>query len=130
MLYDVPGGVVPDEDVPAPPRLLPMWDSILLAYADRSRVMPPAYRKIVMRNNGDVLPTLLVDGLVAGVWRTLEDGIEATAFHPLTDEDWSGLDAEAAALRRFLVERESMIYGRYAHWWDDLPSAEVRVLGR
>ena len=35
-----------------------------------------------------------------------------------------------AALRRFLAEREPMIYGRYAHWWDDLPSAEVRVLGR
>ena len=130
VLYDVPGGVVPEEEAPAPPRLLPMWDSILLAYADRSRVMPPAYRKIVMRNNGDVLPTLLVDGHVAGVWRTTEDGLEATAFHPLSDEDWAGLEAEAATLRRFLAEREPMIYGRYAHWWDDLPSAEVRVLGR
>jgi hypothetical protein len=130
VLFDVSGGVVPDEDAPARPRLLPMWDSVLLAYADRGRVMPPAYRKIVMRNNGDVLPTLLVDGLVAGVWRTIEDGIEATAFHPLTDEAWAGLDAEATALRRFLAEREPMIYGRYAHWWDDLPSAEVRVLGR
>lgn len=130
VLYDVPGGILPDDDVRAPPRLLPMWDSALLAYADRSRVIPPAYRKIVMRNNGDVLPTLLVDGLVAGVWRTIDAGIEATAFHPLSDEDWSGLEAEATGLRRFLAEREPMIYGRYAHWWDDLPSAEVRVLGR
>jgi DNA glycosylase AlkZ-like len=130
VLYDVPGAVLPDEDVPAPPRLLPMWDSVLLAYADRSRVMPAGYRKIVMRNNGDVLPTLLVDGHVAGVWRTIEDGIEATAFHPLSDEDWTGLEAEAAGLRRFLADREPMIYGRYAHWWDDLPNSEVRVLGR
>jgi winged helix DNA-binding protein len=130
VLYDVPGGTVPDEDVPAPPRLLPMWDSALLAYADRSRTIPPAYRKLVMRNNGDVLPTLLVDGFVAGVWRTTADGIEAAAFHPLTGTDWAGLEAEATALRRFLVDREPMIYGRYAHWWEGLPGSEVRVLGR
>ena len=42
-------------------------DSVLLAYADRSRVIPPAYRPLVIRRNGDVLPTLLVDGHVAGV---------------------------------------------------------------
>jgi len=46
-----------------------MWDSILLAYSVRSRVIPPGYRKLVTRSNGDVLPTLLVDGYVAGVWR-------------------------------------------------------------
>jgi Winged helix DNA-binding domain len=39
----------------------------LLAYADRSRVIPPAYRRLITRQNGDVLPTLLVDGYVAGV---------------------------------------------------------------
>ncbi len=58
-----------------------MWDHVLLAYADRSRVIPPDYRKLVTRSNGDVLPTLLVDGYVAGVWRPVEGGIEATAFH-------------------------------------------------
>ena len=45
-----------------------VWDSVLLAYADRGRVIPPDYRKLVSRINGDVLPTLLVDGHVAGVW--------------------------------------------------------------
>ena len=77
-LYDIPGGLLPPEDTPAPPRLLPMWDSVLLAYVDRGRVMPPEYRTVVMRNNGDVLPTLLVDGHVAGVWRP----IGATASKP------------------------------------------------
>jgi hypothetical protein len=83
-----------------------------------------------MRNNGDVLPTVLVDGYVAGVWRPLENGIEVTTFHGVPSEAWTGLDEEAHVLRRFLAGREPIIFqGRYAHWWSALPSAEVRVLG-
>lgn len=66
VLHDVPDGLLPDEGAPAPPRLLGMWDQVLLAYANRSRVLPEAHRKLVIRRNGDVLPTLLVDGRVAG----------------------------------------------------------------
>ena len=127
-LFDVPGGLLPADDIFAPPRLLPMWDSVLLAYADRSRVIPPDYRRVVIRQNGDVLPTLLVDGYVAGVWRPVEGGIEATAFHPLSDDAWSGLATEAAALVAFLAAREPTVYRRYTHWWKILPSAEVRLL--
>jgi winged helix DNA-binding protein len=129
-LFDVPGGLLPPEESPAPPRLMAMWDSTLLAYADRARIVPPDYRRLVMRNNGDVLPTLLVDGYVAGVWRPVDGAIEATAFHPLPDDAWAGLATEATALVRFLAGREPSIYGRCAHWWNDLPSADVRVLGR
>ena len=127
-LYDVPGGPLPDEDTPAPPRLMAMWDSTLMAYADRGRMMPAEYRKVVMRNNGDVLPTILVDGHVAGVWRPVEDGIEVSAFHRLAEDDWHGLETEARRLRAFLADREPMPYRRYVHWWSDLPAADVRVL--
>jgi hypothetical protein len=127
-LFDVPGAPLPDEETPAPPRLLPMWDSTLLAYADRSRVIPPDHRRLVTRNNGDVLPALLVDGYVAGVWRPAEEGIQVTAFDRLSDEAWNGLAAEAGALVRFLAGRDPMVYRRYAHWWAKLPSGDVRVL--
>jgi hypothetical protein len=128
-LFDVPGGLLPVEDSPAPPRLMAMWDSTLLAYADRSRIIPVDYRTLVMRNNGDVLPTLLVDGYVAGVWRPVDGGIEATAFHRLSDDAWAGLEAEARALVAFLADREPTVYRRYWHWWTKkLPSAEVRVI--
>jgi hypothetical protein len=128
-LYDVPGGVLPPEDTPAPPRLMAMWDSALLAYADRDRLIPADYRKVVIRRNGDVLPTLLVDGCVAGVWRPFDGGIEATAFHRLDDDAWAGLDAEARALLPLLAERDPTVYGRYGRWWASLPAVEVRVLG-
>ncbi|MFD9699823.1 winged helix DNA-binding domain-containing protein [Lentzea sp. NPDC059081] len=127
--YDVPEGTVPDEDTPAPPRLMAMWDSTLLAYADRSRIIPEQYRKVVIRSNGDTLPTLLVDGHVAGVWRPTEDGgVEATSFHALTDDQWAGLAEEAAALRKLLGDREPQVYKRYARWWTGLPARDVRVL--
>ncbi|MFJ3707342.1 winged helix DNA-binding domain-containing protein [Streptomyces sp. NPDC090053] len=129
VLYDVPGAPRPAEDTPAPPRLMAMWDSILLAYADRSRVIPPEYRKQVTRINGDVLPTLLVDGYVAGVWRPVEGGIEASAFHPLPEEVWRGLAAEAESLTGLLADRDPRAYSRYDHWWrKGMPAAETRLL--
>ena len=128
-LFDVPGGLLPPEDAPAPPRLMAMWDSTLLAYKDRSRIIPPDYRRLAIRSNGDVLPTLLVDGFVTGVWRPVEGGIEATAFHPLDDDTWAGLETEARALIAFLADRQPDVYRRYGRWWANLPSAQVRILG-
>lgn len=127
---DIPGGSIPADDTPAPPRLLAMWDNVLLAYADRSRVIPEEYRRHVIRTNGDTLPTVLVDGYVAGVWRPVDDGIEVTAFHDLDDDTWAALEVEAAALRAFLSDREPDVYSRYARWWDKLPPAERYVLAR
>jgi hypothetical protein len=128
VLYDVPGAPLPAGDTPAPPRLMAMWDSILLAYADRSRIIPPGYQKLVTRMNGDVLPTVLVDGYVAGVWRALRHGIEVTAFDPLPDLVWEGLGAEARALVPLLADREPEVYRRYHHWWDKLPDGQTRLL--
>lgn len=130
-LFDLPGAPRPPADTPAPPRLMAMWDSVLLAYADRSRVIPPAYRRLVIRTNGDVLPTLLVDGYVAGVWRPVDGGIEATAFHALPPAAWEGLAAEARSLTALLADRDTAVYRRFDHWWAKLAlpgEAEVRVL--
>ena len=68
-LLDVPRAPLPDAETPAPVRFLPKWDNVLLAFADRTRVLPEPYRKTVIGTNGDVAQTFLVDGLVAGTWR-------------------------------------------------------------
>jgi hypothetical protein len=128
-LVDVPDAALPDEDVPAPPRLLGMWDSVLLAHADRSRLIPEAYRPHVIRRNGDVLATMLVDGEVAGVWRHVDGAIEVTAFYELTDDAWDGIAREARALGALLARRDGALYGRFHHWWSKgLPaSCVVRI---
>jgi hypothetical protein len=107
---------------------MPMWDSTLLGYADRSRIVPTEYKAVVTRTNGDVLPTLLVDGRVAGVWRTTPDGIEATAFSPLPAKTWKALAAEAEALSTFLESRDPTVYSRYNNWWPTLPPGDTRLL--
>ncbi len=133
VLLDVVGAPRPAEETPAPPRLLGMWEQVLLAYADRGRVVPEAYRKEVTRVNGDVLPAILVDGYVAGVWRTVDgpDGdprVEVHAFEPLTDDVWSALAAEAASLLTMLADRDPHPYRRYDRWWERLPEPAQRQL--
>ncbi len=127
VLFDVEAGEIPDEATSVPPRLMAMWDSTLLAYADRSRVIPEEFRKTVIRNNGDVLPTLLVDGFVAGVWRATPEGIEATAFRRLSDDEWKGLVSGAYSLAE-LVDRDPLVYSRYNRWWQSIDGAETRLL--
>ncbi|NGO75057.1 winged helix DNA-binding domain-containing protein [Streptomyces sp. YC504] len=130
VLYDLPGATVPDEDVPVPPRLLPMWDSSLLAHAVPGRFMPAEFRPAAVRRNGDVLPCLLVDGQVAGVWRSLDGGgLELTAFRKLTVGQWRGLTQEAERLVTWLADRDPEVYRRYGHWWDKgMPGVETRIV--
>ncbi len=121
-LFDLPGAPeLPAPDAPAPPRLMAMWDSTLLAYRDRSRIIPDRYRSHVIRRNGDVLPTVLVDGRVAGVWHTGPDGIEIGALEPIDLDTWDALDHEARGLFGALADRDHNILGRTGTWWPKLP---------
>jgi hypothetical protein len=103
-LLDLPRAPVPSGTTDAPPRFLPMWDSMLLAHEDRSRILPDAYRKVVIRPNGDVRPTFLVDGFVAGTWKHQGDEVTLEPFEPLRRGVRRELEAEAQAVARFHVQ--------------------------
>ncbi|GAB7185130.1 winged helix DNA-binding domain-containing protein [Kitasatospora sp. Ki12] len=102
LLYDLPDAPRPDESTPAPVRLIAPFDNLLLSHADRTRVLPEEYRGRVMTQNGIVLGTLLVDGLVAGSWRlTGEQEVVVQPFAPLRRADRQAAEAEAERVLAF-----------------------------
>ncbi|NYI06218.1 winged helix DNA-binding domain-containing protein [Allostreptomyces psammosilenae] len=107
-LYDLPDAPRPPEDTPAPVRLLPWFDSLLLAYAParRGRVLPEAHRAAVYaKANLQVRPTFLVDGMVAGTWSLERRGRRAALtlrpLEPLTPATRRALLDEAERLVHF-----------------------------
>jgi hypothetical protein len=103
-LLDVPRAPLPDAETPAPVRFLPKWDNLLLAFADRTRVLPEQYRKTVIGKNGDVAQTFLVDGLVAGTWKVVKGRVELEPFAPLSRAAQRELEDEAGRLEAFLAD--------------------------
>ena len=101
-LLDLPRAPLAPADTPAPVRLLPLWDQILLAYDRRERILPTEYRPRVIQRNGDVKQTFLVDGFVAGLW-TLRDGrVVLEPFDPLPRRARRELEEEARRLEAFV----------------------------
>ncbi len=103
-LFDIRRAPLPDPDTPAPVRFLPKWDNVLLAFADRTRVLPEEYRKTVIRVNGDVAQTFLVDGLVAGIWSVEKGRVVLEPFGALARSVRRELENEAGRLEAFLAD--------------------------
>jgi hypothetical protein len=103
-LFDLPDAPLPDPDTPVSPRFLPEYDNVLLAHADRTRVVTDANRKRIWTSNG-LLSSLLVDGMVAGRWKIARDskraelGIEL--FARLSKSDRSAVAEEGLRLLEF-----------------------------
>jgi hypothetical protein len=98
-LVDLPRAPRPAADTPAPVRLLPKFDNVLI---DRRRVLPDEYRSLVVRKNADVQPTFTVDGYVAGVWRVEKQRVVTEPFAPLPRAAARELADEAARLEAWL----------------------------
>jgi Winged helix DNA-binding domain len=103
-LLDVPRAPLPDPETPAPVRFLPKWDNVLLAWVDRTRVLPEQYRRAVIGMNGDVAQTFLVDGFVAGTWRVEGGHVVAEPFSTLPRAVRQELKGEVERLEAFLAD--------------------------
>ncbi|MEY9858364.1 hypothetical protein ABH935_003979 [Catenulispora sp. GAS73] len=106
-LYDVPDGEIVDADVKAPPRLLPRFDSILLAHnaKHRQRIISREYwDRVYNGKNLQILPSFLIGGYVAGIWSVEAKKKLATLtlepFHKLKKADVAALSAEAERVLR------------------------------
>jgi hypothetical protein len=107
-VFDLPDAPRPDEDTPAPPRLLPEFDTLVLAYKDRTRLVADEHRKGLVTKNLRIPATFLVDGVVAGTWtlagKAGKRTVELAPFGRLAKADRKALEEEGAALARFVDE--------------------------
>jgi hypothetical protein len=101
-LFDVPDGVLPDADVPAPPRFLPEYDNALLSHADRTRIIAEEHRNRIFTKGG-----FLVDGFAQGTWGVRRERGGATLviapFDRLSKTHADELTAEGMRLLSFVV---------------------------
>ena len=67
-------------------------------------MLSEAYRKTVIRSNGDVAQTFLVDGFVAGTWRAVDGRVSVEPFATLSRQARREVADEAARLEAFLAD--------------------------
>ena len=90
-LFDLPEIDLPDPDTPAPPRLLPEYDNVLLGHADRGRFF-----------DGRATPrgwlgNVLVDGMFSGDWK-VDRGTLVMSLTDVGSEAVTAAREEAARL--------------------------------
>ena len=102
-LFDVPDGLLPDPDTPAPPRFLPQYDNVFLAHDDRSRIARDDFRRSpwIEGNFG----TVLVDGFIGAIWKITRKAGEALlrveSVVPLGRRDMDAVAQEGDRLLAF-----------------------------
>ena len=86
-------------------RLLPIFDSYLLAHREKDHLLSAQHYKRVYRNQGWISPVVLIDGAVAGVWsHKLQNKklfVEIEPFGKLTKAAKAGIEGEASHLAAF-----------------------------
>ena len=88
-----------------PVRFLPEFDNVLVAYADRARIIPDEHRQRIVTNLGT--PMFLIDGFVGGTWKVARDRgaatLQITPFTRLAKANREALAEEGATLLTFLA---------------------------
>jgi len=117
-LFDLPDAPRPDPDEPAPVRLLPEYDNLLLSHADRSRFGADDRRRLAGAT-GPFKGSVLVDGFVEAIWHSEHDA--ATKRVTLVVEH-----AGLGRTQRADVEAEAMEVCRF--WHPTASSHDVRLV--
>ena len=86
-------------------RLLPIFDSYLLAHRDKDHLLSAQHYKRVYRNQGWISPVVLIDGAIAGVWshklQNMKLLVQIEPFGKLSRTARAGIAREAECLARF-----------------------------
>lgn len=110
-LFDLPRAPRPDGETHVPVRFMPDYDNILLAHADRTRVIAPGQHLGLFSSNGTMQGAVLVDGFVRAKWAPIKTSrkteLVITPFEkPITKTDQQTLAEEGLRLLDFLTPDE------------------------
>ena len=90
-LFDLAGLEIVDGDAPAPVRLLAPFDNVVVAQADRRRIVDQEVFPHLVTANGQSPGFVLVDGRVVGAWKppgiTSRTDVELEYLAPVTTRD-------------------------------------------
>ena len=100
-LLDLPRAPLAPADSIAPPRLLPWFDELVVAYDRRERVLPDEHRAPII-HGGIVYASFLIDGFFAGRWRLDRGRVVLEPLARLTRTQRAELDDEARRLEAFV----------------------------
>jgi hypothetical protein len=102
-LFDLSRAPLPDPETPAPPRLMPRFDNLVLSHADRTRILGDVPISRIVTKNAVVHATILVDGFVAGRWQLEKGRVRLEPFGKLSRDAKDALDHEAERVESFIA---------------------------
>ena len=105
-----------------PVRLLPEYDSYVMGFRERDQLVPEKVREQVKSHSKGrfegiaAVPTLLIDGVAAGIWRRAKKGkkveISVEPARRLSSQERGELEAEADRIGSFLAAEPTLRVGR------------------
>lgn len=81
-LFDLPDAPRPDPGFDPPVRFLPDLDNLLIAHADRTRLISEEHRRRLISRNGVLPGTFLTGGRVAGTWLVSRERLDPAQARP------------------------------------------------
>jgi hypothetical protein len=107
-LFDIPEAPRPPGETAAPVRFLPDFDNILLAHADRTRIMPTGKHLGMFSSNGTMMGSVLSDGFVRARWAPVKvkdaTTLIVTPFEkPIAKKEAGPVAEEGLRLLKFLA---------------------------
>lgn len=110
-LFDLPKAPRPDAETNVPVRFLPDYDNILLAHADRTRIMASGQHLGLFSSNGVMQGSVLVDGFVRAKWAPAKTkGTTALVIapfeKPIPKTEAASVAEEGLRLLEFLAPHE------------------------
>jgi hypothetical protein len=110
--------VLADATLDRRPRLLPSFDTFLLAHAVKDHLVEPRHYKRVYRNQGWLSPVIVVGGRIVAIWlleqRARSYVVDVRPFAPLDARVKEGIRQEADALSRFIGAHCDVVFGKDA----------------